>query len=67
MLPELKFNPDGSLTLYLHKKSCREWSKQCNWLPAPDGPMGLVLRLCLPKQAVIDGTWMTPAAERAGP
>jgi len=31
------------------------------WLPAPPGPFNLMLRLYLPRPAVIDGTWRPPA------
>ena len=36
MLPELKENPDGSLTLYIQKDPPGP-TKESNWLPAPDG------------------------------
>jgi hypothetical protein len=48
MLPELKKNDDGSLTLYIQKDSPGA-DKESNWLPAPDGPMYLVMRLYWPK------------------
>ena len=37
MMPGLKKNPDGSLTLYIQKDSPGA-GKESNWLPAPDGP-----------------------------
>ena len=49
MLPKLKKNPDGSLTLYIQNKSPGA-DKQSNWLPAPDGPIYLVMRLYWPKE-----------------
>src|SRR5262249_48308653 len=48
MLPGLKKNPDGSLTLYIQKDSPGT-DKESNWLPAPDGPIYLVMRLYWPK------------------
>jgi hypothetical protein len=48
MLPELKKNPDGSLTLYIQKDSPGK-DLESNWLPAPDGPMFVVMRLYWPK------------------
>ena len=66
MLPELKKNPDGSLTLYIQKDSPGE-EKQSNWLPAPNGPIYLVMRLYSPKvepPSVLppgEGTWKPPA------
>jgi hypothetical protein len=44
MLPGLKTNPDGSLTLHIQKDSPGA-DKESNWLPAPNGEMYLVMRL----------------------
>jgi hypothetical protein len=66
MLPDLKKNPDGSLTLYIQKDSPGK-DKESNWLPAPDGPIYLVMRLYWPKTeppSVLppgEGTWKPPA------
>ena len=56
MLPDLKRNADGSLTIYIQKDSPGA-AKQANWLPAPDGPIYMVMRLYWPKQAALDGSW----------
>ena len=48
MLPEMKKNADGSLTLYIQKDRPRA-EKESNWLPAPNGPIYLVMRLYWPK------------------
>ena len=48
MLPELKKNADGSLSIYIQKDSPGK-DKESNWLPAPDGPMFVVMRLYWPK------------------
>jgi hypothetical protein len=61
MLPNLKKNADGSLTLYLQKNSPGK-DKESNWLPAPDGPIYCVMRLYGPKAEALDGTWKPPAA-----
>ena len=63
MLPELKKNADGSLTLYIQKDS--PGRSRANWLPAPDGPIYLVMRLYWPKEAALDGRWKPPAVRRA--
>ena len=55
----LKFNPDGSLTLYAGAKSPGK-DKESNWLPAPQGPFSLYLRAYWADQAVLDGTWEPP-------
>ena len=44
MLPAMKTNADGSVTLYIQKDSPGA-EKESNWLPAPDGKIYLVLRL----------------------
>ncbi len=49
MLPGMKTNADGSLTLYIQNKSPGK-GKEANWLPAPDGPIYLVMRLYWPKE-----------------
>src|SRR4029450_6791448 len=41
MLPSLKKNTDGALTLYIQKDSPGA-DKESNWLPAPNGPVYLV-------------------------
>jgi hypothetical protein len=64
MLPDLKKNPDGSLTLYLQKDSPGK-DKDSNWLPAPDGPIFVVMRLYWPKPDALTGIWKPPAAKLA--
>lgn len=63
MLPELKTATDGSLTLYIQKESPGK-ADEANWLPAPDGPFMLIMRLYWPKEAVLDGSWIAPALQR---
>ena len=66
MLPGLKKNPDGSLTVYVQKDSPGK-DKESNWLPAPDGPMFVVMRMYWPKTAppsvypLGKGSWQPPA------
>jgi hypothetical protein len=56
----LKYNPDGSLTLYASAKSPGA-DKESNWLPAPNGTFSLYIRAYWPDKAVLDGTWQPPA------
>jgi hypothetical protein len=63
MLPDLKKNDDGSLTIYIQKDSPGD-DKQSNWLPAPDGPIYVVMRLYWPKEEALNGTWKPPAVEK---
>ena len=48
MLPDMKTNADGSLTLYIQNKSPGA-DKEANWLPAPNDTIYLVMRLYWPK------------------
>lgn len=60
MLSDLKMNEDGSLTIYIQKDSPGK-EKESNWLPAPDGPIYVVMRLYWPKEEALSGKWKPPA------
>jgi hypothetical protein len=65
MLPDMKKNADGSVTLYIQKDSPGA-DKESNWLPAPNDTIYLVLRLYWPKAtppSILppgEGTWKPP-------
>ena len=59
MLPDLKLDTDGGLTIYLQKDSPGE-DKESNWLPAPNGPFFAALRIYWPKEEALNGTWKQP-------
>lgn len=65
MLPGMKLNDDGSLTIYIQHNSPGA-DKESNWLPAPDGTVYMAMRLYWPKtgQPSIlpagEGTWKPP-------
>jgi hypothetical protein len=61
MLPHLTRDPDGGLTLYVQKDSPGK-DKESNWLPAPNGPFVVALRMYNPKPEV--WTWKLPPLER---
>jgi hypothetical protein len=69
MLPNMKTNADGSLTLYIQNKSPGS-DKESNWLPAPNDTIYLVLRLYWPKTmspSILppgEGTWQPPGVKR---
>ena len=50
------------LTLYIQHESPGQ-EKESNWLPAPDGPFYIAMRLYILKQEALDGTWKAPPAE----
>ena len=59
MLPQLKTDADGGVTLYVQRDApAGGWD--ANWLPAPAGPFFLVLRLYEPKPEAISGAWPVP-------
>ena len=68
MLPRLK-NVDGSLTIHIQNKSPGA-EEESNWLPAPNGPIYLAMRLYWPKTEppsilpVGQGTWQPPGVKR---
>ena len=65
MLPNMKKNDDGSLTLYIQKDSPGA-DKESNWLPAPNDTIYLVMRLYWPKTEAPsilpagEGSWNPP-------
>src|SRR5580704_2311019 len=68
MLPGMKKNADGSLTLYIQKDSPGK-AKEANWLPAPNDAIYLVMRLYWPRTeppSILpagEGTWKPPAIQ----
>jgi hypothetical protein len=59
----LKYNDDGSLTLYAGATSPGA-DKESNWLPAPKGTFSLYIRCYWSEPAVLDGTWLPPKVEQ---
>ena len=61
---KMLFNRDGSLDILVqHEAPSAE--RKSNWLPAPEGPFTLLLRLYSPKPAVLDGQWVPPPVRPA--
>ena len=54
-----KYDPDGSLTLYFQNENPGK-DKETNWLPAPNGPFNLLMRLYAPKSEALTGKWNPP-------
>jgi hypothetical protein len=60
----LKFNEDGSLTLYVQNASPGD-DKLANWLPAPaNESFSLYVRAYWPQQPALDGSWTPPPVKR---
>ncbi len=64
MLPELKKDADGGLTIYIQNQSPGK-DKQANWLPAPEGPFVMFMRYYRPKRELLENRWQTPPVEKA--
>ncbi|HEY6485197.1 MAG TPA: DUF1254 domain-containing protein [Candidatus Cybelea sp.] len=62
---DLKFDDDGSLTIYVQAEAPTDPVQRANWLPAPKGDFSLYIRAYWPKAAVADGSWTPPAVQRA--
>jgi hypothetical protein len=65
---KLKFNPDGSVDLYLQAANPGP-EKESNWLPAPNGKFVLMLRLYWPNETdptILNGTWKPPGVRHLG-
>jgi hypothetical protein len=71
MLPDMKKNPDGSLTLYIQKDSPGA-ERVSNWLPAANDEIFLVMRLYWPKTEAPsilppgEGSWQPPKLVKSG-
>lgn len=59
MLPQMKKDADGGLTIYIQNASPGA-DLESNWLPAPTGPFAMYMRLYWPEQAALDGSWTAP-------
>jgi hypothetical protein len=55
----LKNNTDGSLDIYIQHTS-PEKDRESNWLPSDKNSFYLLLRMYLPAEEVLNGTWTPP-------
>lgn len=62
--PGLVRSADGSIEAVLARE--RPTEPGVNWLPVPATPFTLIMRLYLPQQAILDGTWDYPPIEVLG-
>ena len=54
---------DG-ITVYVQKESPGA-DREANWLPAPEGPFQMILRLYWPKEVALGGGWTAPKAVKS--
>jgi hypothetical protein len=62
MVPELKKDADGGVTLYVQNETPGK-QLEANWLPAPKGPFAVYMRLYWSAEAALDGSWEAPKLE----
>ncbi len=60
---DLKYNPDGSLTLYVQHTSPGK-DKESNWVPAPADVFSVYLRAYWPDEDVLTLRWTPPAVKK---
>ena len=71
MLDQMRRNADGSLTIHIQKDDPGE-AMRANWLPAPNGPVYMVMRLYWPKTEAPSilpagrGAWQPPGIVKVG-
>lgn len=61
----LRRNRDGSIEIVVQQARPPR-AQAANWLPAPDGPFNLMLRLYWPQPTALDGGWSPPSVRRIG-
>jgi hypothetical protein len=60
----LVLGEDGALSIAIQHEKPESTADIANWLPAPDGPFYVALRIYWPEEAAFDGTWEPPPVER---
>jgi hypothetical protein len=63
MLPDLKRDAEGGLTIYIQPESPGK-EEESNWLPTPKGPFWMAMRLYWPKEEAMSGKWKAPKVEK---
>ncbi|MGZ7456922.1 DUF1254 domain-containing protein [Pseudomonas sp. Ma2-10] len=59
MMPDMKKDSDGGLTIYIQNESPGK-DKESNWLPAPQGAFAMYMRLYWPASPALNGSWTPP-------
>lgn len=62
MVPQFKRDADGGVTFYVQHTSPGA-EKEANWLPAPNGPFVMIMRLYWPRAEALEGKWQEPKLE----
>lgn len=64
MLPDLRRDDDGGITLLIQHQSPGK-DKESNWLPAPASPFAMFMRLYWPAEEALNRTWTQPPLFKA--
>ncbi|MET0885112.1 MAG: DUF1254 domain-containing protein [Mycetocola sp.] len=64
--PGIIADDDGGVTLTMSASRPSDAKALANWLPAPDAAFRPILRMYIPGEAVLDGSYVPPAITRAG-
>ena len=54
---------EGAVLFLYMQKDLPGADKESNWLPAPDSPIYVAMRLYRPKQEALNGSWKPPAVQ----
>lgn len=61
----LRYNPDGSLTIYVSSRQPKDPLQRANWLPSVPGiKLHLIMRIYQPTQEAVDGRYTPPPVVR---
>ncbi len=63
MMDQFRSETDGALVLHIAGQS-PGGDIEANWLPAPDGPFYMVLRLYGPEPEALEGKWTPPVLQK---
>ncbi len=64
--PGVVRDDDGGITITMSASEPAEGTARANWLPAPSGEFRPILRMYMPDNAVLDGTYEIPAIVKIG-
>jgi len=63
MMDQFVKQEDGSIIFYIQKDTPGK-DRETNWLPAPEGPFYLVMRLYGPEAEALEGKWIPPKVRK---
>ncbi|MBN7816987.1 DUF1254 domain-containing protein [Algoriphagus sp. YJ13C] len=60
----LYFDKEGGLTIYIQKEAPDSANEKSNWLPAPNEPFYLMMRIYGPEEVAMNGSWEPPGVSK---